>query len=61
MAYAEAVDRFGTDRPDTRFGLELRDAGSVAEGTGFKVFDNALATGGAVRGLAVPGAGGASR
>jgi len=61
MPYAEAMSRFGVDRPDARFGLELRDPGGHAEGTGFPVFDAALASGGAVRGIAVPGAGGATR
>jgi len=62
MSYREAMDRFGTDRPDTRFGLELRDAGDAARGGGFAVFDDALDAGGAVRGIAVPGAAaGASR
>ena len=61
MGYDEAMRRFGVDRPDTRFGMELTDAGPQASGTGFAVFDAALASGGAVRGIAVPGAGGASR
>jgi aspartyl-tRNA synthetase len=61
MGYDEAMRRFGVDRPDTRFGMELTDAGPQAAGTGFAVFDAALASGGAVRGIAVPGAGGASR
>jgi aspartyl-tRNA synthetase len=61
MPYDEAMRRFGVDRPDTRFGLELKDAGPYAEGTGFAVFDAALSPGGAVRGIAVPGAGSASR
>jgi aspartyl-tRNA synthetase len=61
MSYSEAMDRFGTDRPDTRFGMELRDVGAAAEGTGFKVFDGPLEAGGSVRGVAVPGAGNASR
>jgi aspartyl-tRNA synthetase len=56
MSYAEAMVRFGVDRPDTRFGLELRDAGDAAKGTGFAVFDGALDSGGTVRGIAVPGA-----
>jgi len=54
MSYAEAIDRFGSDRPDTRFALELRDGGTAAEGSGFKVFDAALQSGGGVRGIAVP-------
>jgi len=61
MSYAEALDRFGTDRPDTRFALELKDLGAAAEGTGFKVFDGVLDKGGAIRGIAVPGAGATSR
>jgi aspartyl-tRNA synthetase len=61
MPYAEAMARFGVDRPDARFGLELKDLGDAAHGTGFAVFDQALSGGGAVRGIAVPGAGGASR
>jgi aspartyl-tRNA synthetase len=61
MAYSEALERFGTDRPDTRFELELRDGGDAAVGSGFKVFDSALESGGAVRGIAVPGGGSASR
>jgi aspartyl-tRNA synthetase len=61
MDYEEAMERFGTDRPDTRFGMELVDPGTAVAGTGFRVFDDALAAGGAVRGLAVPGAATASR
>ena len=61
MPYAEAMSRYGVDRPDTRFGLELRDPGAEVRDTGFAVFDGALGAGGAVRGIAVPGAGGATR
>jgi aspartyl-tRNA synthetase len=61
MAYREALDRFGVDRPDTRFGLELRDAADAARGRGFRVFDAALEGGGAVRGIALPGGADASR
>jgi aspartyl-tRNA synthetase len=61
MAYDESMDRFGVDRPDTRFGMELSDLGPAAEGTGFRVFDTALEKGGAVRGIPVPGAGEVSR
>jgi aspartyl-tRNA synthetase len=61
MAYSEAMERFGSDKPDTRFALELRCGGEAAKGSGFQVFDSALQSGGAVRGIAVPGGGSASR
>jgi aspartyl-tRNA synthetase len=51
MAYDEAMDRFGTDRPDLRFGLELVDLGEALSETEFKVFRSVLEGGGAVRGL----------
>jgi aspartyl-tRNA synthetase len=51
MAYDEAMDRFGTDRPDLRFGLELVDLGEALRETEFKVFRSVLEGGGAVRGL----------
>jgi aspartyl-tRNA synthetase len=51
MAYDEAMDRFGTDRPDLRFGLELVDLGEALHETEFKVFQSVLKGGGAVRGL----------
>jgi aspartyl-tRNA synthetase len=51
MAYAEAMDRFGTDRPDLRFGLELVDLGSALRGTEFKVFRSVLEGGGSIRGI----------
>jgi aspartyl-tRNA synthetase len=51
MTFAEAVGRFGSDRPDTRFGLELRDLGEALAGTEFQVFSRALADGGVVRGI----------
>ncbi len=61
MPYAEAVERYGVDRPDTRFGMELRDGGAAAAGSGFRVFDDAVGRGGAVRGIAVEGAADVSR
>ena len=61
MDYADAMERFGTDRPDTRFALELRDAGPATLDSGFKVFQGAIDAGGVVRGLAVPGGAAASR
>jgi aspartyl-tRNA synthetase len=51
MPYDEAMDRFGTDRPDLRFGLELVDLGEALRETEFKVFRSVLDGGGAVRGL----------
>jgi aspartyl-tRNA synthetase len=51
MPYAEALDRFGTDRPDLRFGLELVDLGSALAGTEFKVFRSVLESGGSIRGI----------
>jgi aspartyl-tRNA synthetase len=51
MTHAEAVGRFGSDRPDTRFGLELTDLGDAVKDSEFKVFSGALASGGVVRGI----------
>jgi aspartyl-tRNA synthetase len=51
MTFAEAVGRFGSDRPDTRFGLELRDLGEALAGTEFQVFSRAMSDGGVVRGI----------
>jgi aspartyl-tRNA synthetase len=51
MTFDEAVSRYGIDRPDTRFGLELRDLGEALAGTEFKVFAGALSAGGVVRGI----------
>lgn len=54
MSFQEAMDRFGNDKPDTRFGMEIQDLKTVVQGSGFKVFDEVLARGGIVRGIAVP-------
>lgn len=51
LSYEEAVSRFGSDKPDLRFGLELADLTAVFEKSGFKVFDDALTQQGRVRGL----------
>jgi aspartyl-tRNA synthetase len=51
MTHAEAMARFGSDRPDTRFGLELTDLGDALAQTDFKVFAGALSSGGVVRGI----------
>ena len=61
MKYAEATTRYGSDRPDTRFGLELTDVSAAAGALDFQVFKNALASGGTVRGIRVPGGGTFSR
>jgi aspartyl-tRNA synthetase len=51
MGYDEAMLRFGSDRPDVRFGLEISDLGEAVAGSEFKVFSGALGSGGVVRGL----------
>ncbi len=55
MTWDEAMNRFGSDKPDTRFGMELRDVSSVVAGCGFGVFTGALEAGGSVRGINVKG------
>jgi aspartyl-tRNA synthetase len=55
LTWHEAMDRYGSDKPDTRFGLELHDLTEVARGCGFRVFADAVAAGGVVKGIAVPG------
>jgi len=61
MSYQEAMDRFGSDKPDTRFGVEIKDLGKMVQGSGFKVFDETLTRGGVVRALVIPGAANFSR
>lgn len=55
MTWQEAMDRFGSDKPDTRFGLELTDVSEVVAGCGFGVFTSALENAGTVRGINVKG------
>ncbi|MBR4588283.1 MAG: aspartate--tRNA ligase [Lachnospiraceae bacterium] len=57
MTWQEAMDRFGSDKPDTRFGMELVDVSETVKGCGFGVFTGALASGGTVRGINVKGQG----
>ncbi len=57
MTWQEAMDRFGSDKPDTRFGMELVDVSQTVEGCGFGVFTGALEKGGSVRGINVKGQG----
>jgi aspartyl-tRNA synthetase len=61
LTYAEAMDRFGTDKPDIRFGLELHDVSQLAADSEFKVFKGAVESGGSVRGIAVGGLGDLTR
>src|SRR4051812_33573920 len=56
MTYAEAMSRFGSDKPDTRFGLELVDLSEIVKDSGFKVFSAAVANGGQVKAINVKGA-----
>ncbi|CAN5189405.1 aspartate--tRNA ligase [soil metagenome] len=53
LTYREAMDRFGTDKPDLRFGLEIQDVSELARASEFKVFRGAVESGGSVRGIAV--------
>lgn len=55
MTWQEAMDRFGSDKPDTRFGMELVDVSGVVAGCGFGVFTAALENGGSVRGINAKG------
>jgi aspartyl-tRNA synthetase len=66
LTYAETIERFGSDKPDLRYGMELVDLGPVLldgeqPGSGFRVFDETLAGGGRVKSIVVPGLGGATR
>ncbi len=55
LKYAEAMERFGSDKPDTRFGLELQDVSDLVKDAGFSVFTAAIENGGSVRCVVVPG------
>lgn len=61
MTYYDAMNRFGIDKPDLRFGLELSDVADIAKTLGFKVFDDVLAKNGVIKGLGVEQAGELSR
>ncbi|PSR16437.1 aspartate--tRNA ligase [filamentous cyanobacterium CCP3] len=54
LTYAEAMDRYGCDKPDTRYGLELVDVSDLVKDCGFKVFSGAVADGGIVKVLPIP-------
>jgi aspartyl-tRNA synthetase len=61
MTYRDAMERYGCDRPDLRYGLEIRDVGAIFAPLEFGVTTSALRDGGRVRGIVVPGAAGWSR
>ena len=61
MTWQEAMNRFGSDKPDLRFGMELNDVSDVVKGCGFGVFTGALENGGSVRGINAKGQGGMPR
>ena len=61
MTWQEAMDRFGSDKPDLRFGMELTDVTEVVKGCGFGVFTGAIENGGTVRGINAKGQGGMPR
>ena len=56
MTYQDAMERFGSDKPDLRFGFELKDISKLVKGTEFQVFSNALSSGGSVRGICIDNA-----
>ena len=56
MSYAEAMERFGVDKPDLRFGMELKNLTAAFAGTSFKVFADVLARSESIYGIVVPGA-----
>jgi aspartyl-tRNA synthetase len=61
LHYQDALERFGKDNPDIRFGLELKDVTDLAAGSGFGVFENTVAVGGHVRGINAKGLGNYTR
>ncbi len=61
LTYAEAMAKYGSDKPDLRFGMEINDLSDAVRNSGFSVFSGAVAAGGQVKGIVAPGAAGASR
>ena len=61
LTYEEAMNRFGSDKPDMRFGLEIRDFSEALRDSGFKVFSGAIQKGGVVKGIRIPKGGEMSR
>ncbi|MDD5127759.1 MAG: aspartate--tRNA ligase [Dehalococcoidales bacterium] len=61
FTFAEVMERFGSDKPDLRFGMELKDLSGIAAQTSFGIFTSAINAGGKVKGICVPGCAGYSR
>jgi aspartyl-tRNA synthetase len=61
LTYAQAMERYGTDKPDLRFGMEIKELSDIAAESGFGIFSSAVAEGGGVKGICAPGCGGYSR
>jgi len=61
FTYREAIDRYGSDKPDVRYGMELHDLGELAAASGFRVFESVIDSGGRVFGFAAPGLGSSTR
>jgi aspartyl-tRNA synthetase len=61
LTYAESMERYGTDKPDLRFSLEMADLSDIAGGTDFRIFRSVVEAGGVVRGFSAPGCSGYSR
>ncbi len=61
LSYKDVMDRFGIDKPDLRFGMELVDLGEAVAGSEFKVFVDTLAAGGVIKGICAPGCAGFTR
>jgi aspartyl-tRNA synthetase len=61
LSWREAMDRYGVDKPDIRFGVELRNLTEVVRSSSFRVFADAVSAGGVVKGIAVPGGGDLTR
>ena len=61
MTYAEAIERYGSDKPDLRFGMEVSRLTDIVSGSGFGVFESVAASGGAVRAIVAPGCAGYTR
>jgi len=55
LSYSEAMERYGTDKPDLRFGLEIKDLSDIVAQSGFSIFSSAIAGGGKVKGICAPG------